>query len=61
MSKWDLFPDARREGSMLWWKRSGDTEREFFVDGLLGRVHHIDQMTWLTGLAPWEFRFPFSM
>ena len=31
------------------------TEREFFIDNLLVRVHHIDWMTGLTGLAPWEF------
>ena len=30
-------------------------EREFFVDNLLVRVHHVDQMTWMTGLAPWKF------
>ena len=32
-----------------------EREREIFIDNLLVRVHHIDQMTWLTGLAPWEF------
>ena len=29
-------------------------ERAFFFDNLLARVHHIDWVTWLTGLAPWE-------
>ena len=32
-----------------------DEESEFFIDNLLVRVHRIDWMTWLTGLAPWEF------
>ena len=36
-------------------------EREFFSDNLLVRVHHIDWMSWLTGLAAWEFRIPFSV
>ena len=31
-------------------------EREFFVDNLLVRIH---QCFWWTGLAPWEFEFPF--
>ena len=30
-------------------------EREFFIDNLLVQVHHIGWMSWLTGLAPWEF------
>ena len=30
-------------------------EREFFIDNLLVLVHPIDWMTWLTGLAPWDF------
>ena len=25
------------------------------MENLLVRVHHIDKMSWLTGLAPWEF------
>jgi len=29
-------------------------EREFFIDDLLVR-----KMIWWTGLAPWEFEFPF--
>ena len=33
-------------------------EREFFIDNLLVRIHSIIEMTW-TGLAPWEFEFPF--
>ena len=34
-------------------------ESEFFVDNLLVRVHFIIEMIWWTGLAPWEFEFPF--
>ena len=36
-------------------------EREFFIDNLLVRIHLImSQMCfWWTGLAPWEFEFPF--
>ena len=32
------------------------SEREFFIDNLLVRVH---QCFWCTGLAPWEFESPF--
>ena len=31
-------------------------ESEFFIDNLLVRVH---RCFWCTGLAPWEFEFPF--
>ena len=34
-------------------------EREFFIDNLLVRIHLIIEMIWWTGLAPWEFEFPF--
>ena len=34
-------------------------EREFFIDNLLVRIHFIIEMIWWTGLAPWEFTFPF--
>ena len=36
--------------------RVGDTQREFFIDNLLVRVY---RCFWCTGLAPWEFEFPF--
>ena len=36
-----------------------DTEREFFIDDLLVRLHLIIMMTKWTGLAPWDFEFPF--
>ena len=34
-------------------------EREFFIDNLLVRIHFIIVMIGWTGLAPWEFEFPF--
>ena len=34
-------------------------EREFFIDNLLVRIHFIIKMIRWTGLAPWEFEFPF--
>ena len=34
-------------------------EREFFIDILLVRTHLIIVMISWTGLAPWEFEFPF--
>ena len=36
-----------------------DPEREFFSDNLLVRIHFIIVMIRWTGLAPWEFEFPF--
>ena len=38
---------------------AGGREREFFIDNLLVRIHFINEMIWWTGLAPWEFEFPF--
>ena len=35
------------------------TEREFFIDNLLVRIHYIIVMIRWTGLAPWEVEFPF--
>ena len=34
-------------------------ERDFFIDSLLVRIHFIIVMIRWTGLAPWEFEFPF--
>ena len=51
MGCWDsgsgttLYPDA--------------LEREFVIDNLLVRIHSIIVMIRWTGLAPWEFDFPF--
>ena len=36
------------------------SEREFFIDNLLVRIHFIIVMIRWTGLAPWEFEFPSS-
>ena len=41
------------------WAREREREREFFIDNLLVRVHFIIVMMRWTGLAPWEFDFPF--
>ena len=35
------------------------TEREFFIDNLLVRIHFIIVMISWTGLAPWDFQFSF--
>jgi len=34
-------------------------EREFFIDNFLVRIYFIIVMIRWTGLAPWEFEFPF--
>jgi len=34
-------------------------EREFFIENLLVRIHFMIVMIGWTGLAPWEFEFPF--
>ena len=39
-------------------RRRGN-KREFFIDNLLVRIHFIVVMVRWTGLAPWEFEFPF--
>ena len=44
---------------MVFGAASGAREREFFIDNLLVRIHFIIEMIWWTGLAPWEFEFPF--
>jgi len=41
------------------WKAGGSAEREFFINNLLVRIHIIVVMIRWTGLAPWEFEFPF--
>jgi len=40
---------------------SPQTQRECFIDNLLVRIHFIIEMIWWTGLAPWEFEFPFPV
>ena len=39
--------------------RERERLREFFIENPLVRIHFIVVMTWWTGLAPWEFEFPF--
>ena len=36
-----------------------EVEKEFFVDNLLVQIHFIVGMIRWTGLARWEFEFPF--
>ena len=45
-------PTTEQEGAK-------NAEREFFIDNLLVRIHFIIVMIRWTGLAPWEFEFPF--
>ena len=40
-------------------KVRAEAERGFFIDNLLVRIHFIIVMIRWTGLAPWEFEFPF--
>ena len=59
-----------RESTLTWWVRPGASpptshedapplsEREFFIDNLLVRIHFIIVMIRRTGLAPWECEFP---
>jgi len=66
-----VTPVASRNVSRIAWKaatrgiprrrkmRDGVGEREFFIDNLLVRFQFIIEMIWWTGLAPWEFEFPF--
>ena len=49
----DLTPWCTCFGSLV------SQEREFFIDNLLVRNHFIIVMIRWTGLAPWEFEFPF--
>ena len=35
-------------------------EKKFFIDNLLVRIHFIIVVIRRTGLAPWEFEFPFT-
>jgi len=34
-------------------------ERDFSIDNVLVQVYSIIELIWWTGLAPWEFQFPF--
>jgi len=56
-------PLCRQEPAVLLLLRNrkvrAPTQREFFVDNLLVRIHFIIVVVRWTGLAPWEFEFPF--
>ena len=56
---------ARGEGLVFASRRAAPAaspaaDREFFIDNLLVRIHVIIVMIRWTGLAPWEFEFPFA-
>jgi len=57
------FPAFRRTtfctGVRSKYAQSSKTEKEFFIDNRLVRNHLILMMIRWTGLAPWEFEFPF--
>ena len=64
MSEYETFPGSSAamlytRGSTWCSVRSIGVEREFFIDNLLVRIHVIIEVTWWTGLAPWEFEFPY--
>jgi len=48
--------DTRHLSGATRWQAGGWTEKGFFIDNLLVRVH---RCFWCTGLAPWEFESPF--
>ena len=45
--------------AMVLQSRGTCRERELFIDNLLVRIHFIIEVIWWSGLAPWEFEFPF--
>ena len=53
-----LLPGVRRSSPARQLTAQGK-EREFFIGNLLVRIHFITVMIRWTGLAPWEFEFPF--
>jgi len=58
----DYFKDTPPEGpavNFLFPWVSPTLEREFFIVNLLVRIHFIIVVIRWTGLAPWEFEFPF--
>jgi len=66
-SAWGMMAGDRPDAADATWyfkmanaySSQGRYEREFFIDNLLVRVHFIIVMIRWTGLAPWEFEFPF--
>jgi len=54
------FGPALRAGGGIARRLGPAAEREFFITNLLVRIHVIIVMIEWTGLAPWEFEFPFS-
>ena len=56
-----LGPYSRPRGGAFSYERGTLPEREFFIENLLVRIHFIIVMIRRTGLAPWEFEFPFQV
>ena len=54
-----ILPSAALYCERTPYRLLGRLEREFFIDNILVRIHFIIEMIWWTGLAPWEFEFPF--
>ena len=50
-------PDASHYVSLV--RPGRHPVREFFIDNLLVQIHLIIEMILWTGLAPWDFEFPF--
>ena len=42
-------------------ERGGLRAAAFYIESLPVRIHFIFEMIWWTGLAPWEFEFPFPL
>jgi len=55
--RWGAWECAERVWECA--ERVAERERDFFIDNLLVRIHMIIVMIRWTGLAPWEFEFPF--
>ena len=53
-------PGGHRSPQVHTFRSFGFKGREFFIDNLLVRIHFIIVMIRWTGLAPWEFEFPFQ-
>ena len=50
---------SRAKRFVFWRGNEPHNERDLCIDNLLVRIHFIIVMIGCTGLAPWEFEFPF--
>ena len=53
------LPDTRLVRDRFSPSSNHATERDFFIDKPLVRIHYIIEMIWWAGLEPWELKFPF--